>query len=154
MSIFGIRPSDAATRQYHAAGIWRNSGPVGDLRRWNRESPSAMAIRAYQDSSAPAEASFIQLSYAEYAHYVERFAGALYELGVRPGQVVGVRVPNGWRAGPLLLAVMRLQAVLVPITTMIGSRELERMLGRVGAGVYITIDEWAGVDHAAALREM
>ncbi|GAA1307143.1 AMP-binding protein [Pseudonocardia xinjiangensis] len=154
MSVFEIRPSDAASQHYRAAGIWRGSGPIGDLRRWRHQSPDTIAIRAYQGGSTPAEMSSVMLTYAEYAHYVERFAGALYELGVRPGDVVGMRPPNGWRVGPLLLAANRLQAVLAPIMTTIGARELERVLDRVGASVYITIDEWAGVDHATALREM
>ena len=49
---------------------------------------------------------------------------------------------------------MRLQVVLAPIMTTIRPRELERMLARVGANVCVTVDEWAGFDHAAALREM
>jgi cyclohexanecarboxylate-CoA ligase len=38
--------------------------------------------------------------------------------------------------------------------TTIRPRELERVLARVGASVCITMDEWAGFDHAAALRDM
>jgi len=154
VSVFLIRPSDAAAREYRAAGVWRDSGPVGDLRRWRRALPDAVAIRAYRAGATPAEMSSVELNYADYAHYVERFAGALYELGVRPGQVVALRLPNGWRVGPLLLAAMRLQAVLAPITTTMGTREQERLLDRVDASVCITIDEWVGLDHAAALREM
>jgi len=154
MSIFAIRPSCATAEKYHAAGVWRDSGPIGDLRRWREESPDAIAIRAYRAGAVGAELCSAELSYADYAHYVERFAGALYELGVRPGQVVAFQLPNWWQSGALLLAAMRLQAVLAPIMTTIRPRELERMLARVGANVCVTVDEWDGFHHAAALREM
>ncbi|GAA3105131.1 cyclohexanecarboxylate-CoA ligase [Pseudonocardia yunnanensis] len=154
MSVFLIRPSDAAARKYHAAGVWRDSGPVGDLRRWRRESPDAVAIKAYRAGATPSEMSSVEIDYADFAHYVERFAGALYEMGVRPGHVVAFQLPNWWQAAALFLAATRLQAVLAPVMTTIRPRELERMLARVGANVCITVDEWAGFDHAAALREM
>jgi cyclohexanecarboxylate-CoA ligase len=154
MSIFAIRPSCATAEKYRAAGVWRDSGPIGDLRRWRAESPDAIAIRAYRAGTVGAELCSVELSYADYAHYVERFAGALYELGVRPGQVVAFQLPNWWQSGALLLAAMRLQAVLAPIMTTIRPRELERMLARVGANVCVTVDEWDGFHHAAALREM
>ncbi|GAA1328226.1 AMP-binding protein [Pseudonocardia xinjiangensis] len=154
MSNFAILPSRATAEKYRAAGVWRGSGPIGDLRRWREEIPDAIAIRAYRAEAVGAELCSVELSYADYAHYVERFAGALYELGVRPGQVVAFQLPNWWQTGALLLAAMRLQAVLAPIMTTIRPRELERMLARVGANVCVTVDEWDGFHHAAALREM
>jgi cyclohexanecarboxylate-CoA ligase len=154
LSIFAIRPSCEIAEKYRTADVWRDFGPIGDLRRWRQESPDAVAIRAYRAGAVGAEMCSVELSYADYAHYVERFAGALYELGVRPGQVVALQLPNWWQAAALLLAAMRLQAVLAPIMTTIGPRELERMLARVGANVCVTVDEWDGFHHAAALREM
>jgi cyclohexanecarboxylate-CoA ligase len=105
-----------------------------------------MAYRADEGS--------VRLSYAEYAGHVERFAGALYELGVRPGDVVACQLPNWWQAQALLLAATRLEAVAAPIMTTIRPRELERMLRLLGASVCVTVDEWAGFGHAAALGEI
>jgi acyl-CoA synthetase (AMP-forming)/AMP-acid ligase II len=81
------------------------------------------------------------ISYAELARHVEQFAGALYELGVRPGDVVACQLPNWWQAQAqaLLLAATRLEAVQAPITTTIRPRELERMLRRLGASVCVTV---------------
>jgi len=120
-----------------------------ELRRWRDETPDAPAIKAYR---ADADATLI--GYAEFARRVERFAGALYELGVRPGQVVACQLPNWWQGQALLLAATRLEAVLAPIMTTIRPRELERMLHRLGANVVVTVDEWAGFGHAAALGEI
>jgi cyclohexanecarboxylate-CoA ligase len=149
MSEFSIASSGARAEQYRAVGVWRDSGPVGDLCRWRDVSPDAIAIRAYRADGPP-----VHISYREYARYVERFAGALFELGVRPGQVVALQLPNWWQAGALIVAAARLGAVLAPIMTTIRSRELERVLERVGADVCVTVDQWAGFDHAGALREV
>ncbi|MFD1522913.1 hypothetical protein ACFSJD_35865, partial [Pseudonocardia yunnanensis] len=74
MSIFAIRPSCATVQKYRAAGVWRDYGPIGDLRRWREESPDGIAMRAYRAGAVGAELCSVGLSYADYAHYVERFA--------------------------------------------------------------------------------
>ncbi|GAA3082922.1 cyclohexanecarboxylate-CoA ligase [Pseudonocardia yunnanensis] len=109
----------------------------------------SLAIKAYR-----ADGGAAWISYADFAHCVERFAGALYELGVRPGHVVACQLPNWWQAEVLLLAAARLDAVVAPIMTAIRPRELERMLRRLGASVCVTVDEWHSFPHAAALREI
>ncbi|MFD1519122.1 AMP-binding protein [Pseudonocardia yunnanensis] len=146
---FGIRPPDALAAKYRSAGVWRDSGPLSDLRRWRDETPEGVAVRAYRSGVQPE-----QVSFAEFAGRVERFAGALYELEVRPGDVVALQLPNLWQTSALMLAVARLGAMLVSITTGIVSRELEQVLDRVGASVCVTVDRWSGFGHAGALREM
>jgi cyclohexanecarboxylate-CoA ligase len=146
---FGIRPPDALAVKYRSAGVWRDSGPLSDLRRWRDETPEGVAVRAYRSDVQPE-----QISFAEFAGRVERFAGALYELEVRPGDVVALQLPNLWQTSALMLAVARLGAMLVSITTGIVARELEHVLDRVGASVVITVDRWAGFGHAGALRAM
>jgi cyclohexanecarboxylate-CoA ligase len=140
LRIESIRSSEVAARRFRAAGFWRDSGGISDLRRWRDATPDAPAIRAYRADEGSA-----RISYAEYAHYVERFAGALYELGVRVGDVVGCQLPNWWQAHALLLAAIRLEAVVAPIATTIRPRELEWMLRVLGARVCVTVDEWAEV---------
>ncbi|MCH6170024.1 AMP-binding protein [Pseudonocardia alaniniphila] len=135
--------------EYRSSGIWRSSGPIGDLRQWRVETPDAIAIRAHR-SGGPQR----QISYGEYAGHVERFAGALVELGVRPGEVVALQLPNWWQAGALMLAAARVGAVLTLIPPNIRSRELERVLAGTDASLCVTADEWTGFDHAAAVREM
>ena len=149
MQAFAVRPSDARAKENRASGIWRDSGPIGDLRRWRDETPDAIAIRAYRSGGEQR-----QISYGEYARHVERFAGAFVELGVRPGDVVAIQLPNWWETSALTLAAVHAGAVLSPIPTNIRSRELERVLAGMGATVCVTVDRWADFDHAAALREM
>jgi cyclohexanecarboxylate-CoA ligase len=144
-----IRPPDTAVRKYRAAGVWRDVGPIADLRRWRDETPGALAIKAFGSTGV-----LVQIDYRQYAQLVERFAGALHELGVRPGHVVAIQLPNCWQALVLFHAVARLGAVRAPCMTTFGPRELERMLRRVDARVAITVDRWAGFDHAQSLRDM
>lgn len=144
-----IRPPEAAVRRYRAAGTWRDSGQIGDLRRWRDHTPNATAIIAYRRDG---EAELI--TYAELARRVTRFAGALYELGVRPGRVIAFQLPNWWQARVLLLAASRLQAVVAPIMPTIRPRELQRILLRLGAFVCVTAAEWEEFPHAAALRDI
>src|ERR1700754_3550495 len=134
---------------FRTAGLWRNSGAISDLRRWRDATPDAPAIKAYR-----ADEGSVRISYAEYARHVERFAGALYELGVRPGQVVACQLPNWWQAQALLLAAARLEAGVAPIMTTIRPRELKRMLRLPAASICVTVDEWAGFGHSAALAEI
>jgi cyclohexanecarboxylate-CoA ligase len=147
--IFGLRPADELVRKYRADGVWRDVGPLDDLRRWRELIPDAPAIIAYRSG-----AGMRRLTYSEYARYVERFAGALYELGVRPGQVVAIQLPNWWQLSALVLACVRVGAVVAPVIPTIGPRELERTLARVGASVCVTADRWAGAEHAESLSKM
>ncbi|GAA3081021.1 cyclohexanecarboxylate-CoA ligase [Pseudonocardia yunnanensis] len=149
VSMYSVRPPHAMAKQYRAGGYWRDCGPLDDLRLWRDRTPDAIAIRAYRSGEAPRP-----ISYGEFAHHVERFAGALYELGVRPGQAVALQLPNWWQTSALILAVARVGAVLVAVPTNIRSRELERVLVGSGVSVCLTVDRWEGFDHAAALREM
>ncbi|WP_433293471.1 AMP-binding protein [Pseudonocardia sp. CA-142604] len=149
MTLFTVRPADVLAEKYRAAGVWRNSDSLGDLRRWRDETPDAIAIREYRSDGGR-----VEISYAELARRTERFAGALYELGVRPGMVIALQLPSWWQAAALSLAAARLGAVVAPILPTLRPRELERTLIRVGATVCLTVDRWAGFDHAAALREM
>jgi cyclohexanecarboxylate-CoA ligase len=143
-----LRPSGSDIETFRALGAWRKESALDDLARWRDEKPDAMAVVAHEAGSG-----MVRVTYREYAEWVDRFTGALYELGVRPGQVVAVQLPNRWQVPALLLACARIGAVLAPMMTTIRARELERVLHRTGAQVCITIDRWAGFDHASALAE-
>ncbi|MEW2114886.1 AMP-binding protein [Streptomyces sp. NPDC005474] len=144
-----LRPSAATVEQYRKEEAWRADTILDDLARWCAETPDAPALLASE-----AGRDVVRLSYAQYAEYVERFAGALHALGVRSGQVVAMQLPNRWQIGPLVLACARLGAVAAPIMCAFRPRELERMLRRLDAVVCVTIDRWDNFEHAAALAEM
>ncbi|WP_189151320.1 AMP-binding protein [Streptomyces lacrimifluminis] len=144
-----LRPSATTVEQYRKEDAWRADSILDDLARWRAETPDAPALLVSE-----AGQGVLQLSYAQYAEYVDLFAGALHALGVRSGQVVAMQLPNRWQVGPLLLACARLGAVAAPIMCAFRPRELERMLRRLDAVVCVTIDRWDNFEHAAALAEM
>ncbi|WP_189783635.1 AMP-binding protein [Streptomyces capitiformicae] len=144
-----LRPSATTVEQYRKEGLWRADSILDDLARWRAETPDAPAVLASE-----AGRGIVRLSYAQYAEYVDRFAGALHALGVRSGQVVAIQLPNRWQVGPLVLACARLGAVAAPIMCTIRPRELERWLRRLDAVVCVTVDRWDNFEHAAALAEM
>ncbi|MEV4347182.1 AMP-binding protein [Actinoplanes sp. NPDC049596] len=144
-----FRAPQALVDRYHAAGLWRSTGPVSDLERWRRVRPDGIAIVQYNDG-----VQTVRMSYEQYAAKVERFAAALHELGVRPGDVVAVQLPNLWQASVLMVACARVKAVLAPVMPTIRPRELSRMLDRLGAVVCVTIQDWDGYDLAAALASV
>jgi cyclohexanecarboxylate-CoA ligase len=94
-----LRPPEMTASRFRTQGIWRNGGPLLDLRMWRDETPDAPAILARQVRTGATS----RLTYSEYARLVERFAGALTELGVGPGQVVAFQLPGVWQvASPAL----------------------------------------------------
>ncbi|WP_326836062.1 AMP-binding protein [Amycolatopsis rhabdoformis] len=149
-TVFSLRPPKSDVDRFREEGVWRDGNPVQDLVRWRDETPDAVALIALQTETGETTS----LTYRDYARCVERYAGALAELGVGPGQVVALQLPNVWQVPPLLLACFRLGAVVAPVMPTIRSRELERVLHRVGATVCVTADVWDGYDHAGALAEM
>jgi long-chain acyl-CoA synthetase len=81
-----------------------------------------------------------RLSYAELAERVERLAGALHnELGVRPGDRVAILAPNRLEIPVLVLALLRLGAVVVPLNPAASAADWAYILNHSEArGVCVT----------------
>ncbi|MFE5112058.1 AMP-binding protein [Streptomyces sp. NPDC056663] len=138
-------------KDYRELCLWRDETVLDDLRRWRDETPDQTAISARATGHGAGDH---HVTYREYAARVERFAAALYALGVRPGQVVAVQLPNWWQVNVLALACARVGAVFAPVMTTIRSRELERILDRLRVCVLVTTDVWDGYEHAEAAADM
>ena len=74
------------------------------------------------------------------ADRVSRIAGALYALGVRPGDRVAILALNSDRYFELMYAIPWIGAVMVPINTRLAAPEIEYILSDSGA-VALFIDE-------------
>ncbi|OJF10989.1 AMP-binding protein [Couchioplanes caeruleus] len=147
---FDVRPRSDLAMDYRRRGWWRTGSALTDLQRWREQAPDSLAVMAYRADATTAR----RLTYAELARYVERFAGALLEMGVRPGQTVAVQMPSWWQFNALVLACARVGAVVAPIMMTIRQRELERVLAATEAVVCVTVDQWEGFGHAKALAEI
>ncbi|MGH3941006.1 MAG: class I adenylate-forming enzyme family protein [Pseudonocardiaceae bacterium] len=87
-------------------------------------------------------------TYRELHDAALRLAGSLAGLGVRPGEVVAVQLPNGWRAVAVDLAVAALGAVVLPYPVGRGRRDAFALL-RGSRAVVAIVATQTGDDHNA-----
>jgi acyl-CoA synthetase (AMP-forming)/AMP-acid ligase II len=65
-----------------------------------------------------------EMTFEELRESVRRIQGALAARGVKPGDVVGVQLPNVWQYVALELAIPDLGAVILPLPRGLGAHEL------------------------------
>lgn len=136
--------------EYREHGWWRDETFLDDLRRGVRDNAAKAALVAYRDAGAQTRI----LDYAELAGLTDRFAASLVDLGVKPGEVVAVQLPNWWELLPLGLACMRVGALFCPLMTIYRRYELEHILRLTAARVCVTISAWDGVRLADIVAEL
>ncbi|MEY9844235.1 class I adenylate-forming enzyme family protein [Streptacidiphilus sp. MAP5-3] len=91
------------------------------------------------------------LTYRQLNSHVRSMAAALGGLGAGPGDIVGIRLPSGWRALAVDLAVAAVGAVALPWPAGQGSRESHALLELSRARFLVTdadadTDTEAGTD--------
>lgn len=95
-------------------------------------------------------------SWAQLWEGARRVAGFLRSVGVRPGDVVSVQLPNWYETVVVDLGVLTAGAVLNPLLPIYRERELRHVLGTSEARVLVTPVTYRGFDHAGlaeTLRE-
>ena len=115
--------------EYLAAGHWR----AETLRSWleghGAASPDRRAL-IWADGA---------LTYGELLAQVRRFAGALYGLGLRKGDVVSVQLPNLPEHVIAYLAIAHIGAVMTTLYMPHRVREMETLLGHSEARALIAL---------------
>jgi long-chain acyl-CoA synthetase len=99
------------------------SNLAGTLRRTSVDHPHRIAIRLDD----------VALTYADLDDLTARVAGRLRELGVEPGDRVGVMLPNVPAFPVMYYGVLRVGGVVVPMNPLLKGREVEHYLGDSGA---------------------
>jgi cyclohexanecarboxylate-CoA ligase len=140
--------TEERAREWRARGWWRDQTFLDDLRRAAERSPDKPAFVMHHDTGVTT------LTWAETARLSDRFAGALLDLGVGRGDFVALQLPNWWMIPPLVLACMRLGAVVCPLIPAYRRREVRFVLERTGARVCIVPAEAEGFDYAGMLAEI
>ncbi|THA34664.1 class I adenylate-forming enzyme family protein [Streptomyces sp. A1547] len=95
-----------------------------------------------------------ELCYTALDRKVRALATGLRDLAVRPGDVVGVQLPNGRGAVIAELALAALGAVALPFPVGRGIREAASLLRTAEAVAVIAAVEHRGDHHAAGLRAL
>ncbi|WP_328813683.1 AMP-binding protein [Nonomuraea cypriaca] len=140
--------SIATGELFRTAGWWREETILDDLRRAVAAHPAKPALVCYQGGDA------VTVTYAELAVLTDRLAGNLLRLGVRPGDVVSLQLPNSWQLVVSILACARIGAVAGPIVPIMRRREVEFMTRLTGSPVYIAAAEFRGFSYAEMSAEV
>jgi acyl-CoA synthetase (AMP-forming)/AMP-acid ligase II len=85
-----------------------------------------------------------RMSYAELDTVTRTLAGALVEAGIGKGSRVGLIMGNNVRWVQLALALTRVGAVLVPLSTLLTARELVTQLTAASVQYLIAVEEFRG----------
>lgn len=88
-----------------------------------------------------------RLTYAELDDLSDRVAVSLTDLGVRPGERIGLQLPNTAAFLVAYFGILKAGAVVVPLNVLLKTGEIAYHLGNCSARALIT---WIGaLDHAA-----
>jgi len=85
-----------------------------------------------------------RLSYHELESTTRDLAAAFIEAGIGKGTRVGLIMPNGVRWVQLAIAVTRIGAVLVPLSTLLQAREFAAQLQTASVQFLISVEEFRG----------
>jgi acyl-CoA synthetase (AMP-forming)/AMP-acid ligase II len=85
-----------------------------------------------------------QLSYNEIDATTQELGAALIEAGIVKGTRVGLIMPNGVGWVQIAIAVTRIGAVLVPLSTLLQPRELAAQLQAASVQFLISVEEFRG----------
>jgi cyclohexanecarboxylate-CoA ligase len=132
--------SQTARDQYRRDGWWRDGTFLGDLRRHAAADPAKPAIIARRSADAETET----VSYAEIVAATDRFSRALLALDVKPGEFVGIHMPDYWEMLPLALAAIQIGARISPLMPSFRRRELELAARTTQMRVFITVADHDG----------
>ncbi|MDQ1555686.1 MAG: hypothetical protein QOI02_688, partial [Actinomycetota bacterium] len=85
-----------------------------------------------------------RLSFGELDSTTHALAAALLEAGVGKGNRVGLIMPNGTRWVQTAIALTRIGAVLVPLSTLLAPRELVAQLRGASVQYLVSVEEFRG----------
>jgi len=93
-------------------------------------------------------------SFAELAESVDRAAKGLIYLGIRPGEKVGLWVPNRPEFIHLFFGLAKIGAIIVPINTFFRSADTAYVLRQSNSSTLITVDQSGPIDYLRMVHEM
>lgn len=132
-------------RTMTAAGWWRNETLDAYLDRWASQRSGKLAMADAQG----------RLTWADLARQVERVAWGLQAVGLGPGSIISVELPNWNEWVVVALAAVRLGAILNPIPPTYRAAELRFILRTLESEAFVIPGQFRNHDYvamAAALR--
>ncbi|HOD29430.1 MAG TPA: AMP-binding protein [Syntrophales bacterium] len=91
----------------------------------------------------------LELTFRELDQLSDRFAAALFKLGVRKGDRVAIHLPNCPQFAVAYYGLLKAGAVFVPVSPLLAEKEFVFQLNDSGAGIYIGLDLLFGMPQKA-----
>jgi cyclohexanecarboxylate-CoA ligase len=135
---------------WRAQGFWRDDTVYGDLVRTATADPARVAIVSWRHDRGEVET----LTYGELLAIAQSAAAGLRRLGVRPGDVVSLQLPNWWQFTALHLACARVGAVTHPMSPILGRREVIAQLRAATSRVLVVPDHHRSVSYRVLALEV
>jgi len=117
---------------------------VHDFLTHVREKADKAAIVSHHQASDTIETC----TYRQLGRLVDRIAVALLDLGVQPGDIVSIQMPNQWQFSALHLAISRIGATTNPLIPILRDREARFILERTESPIFIVQDVIGSLHHA------
>ncbi|PIP40283.1 hypothetical protein CO110_07060 [Candidatus Desantisbacteria bacterium CG_4_9_14_3_um_filter_40_11] len=95
-----------------------------------------------------------QITYKELVEKGDQIATALYEMGIRKGDRVGILIPNSINWYLFLYGIVRLGAVVVPFDPQIGEHEIKYLFDKIGVRIILVAPKFRGLDHSGIITNL
>lgn len=134
--------------RWHAEGFYGKE-TIGDILRIGAQTyPNAK--RHFYSAERPERVFTLHESY----HLSLTYAARLQALGIGPGDVVAVQMPNWWEAVILSQAIIMVGAVLLPIIPIYGTGDLQYILATARAKMLIVPQRTRNIDFLERLESL
>ncbi|WP_210603870.1 AMP-binding protein [Brevibacterium oceani] len=129
--------TDALIDKHTWAGDWKNQTLLDHLEHWTRESPDAVVSRDPYGAH----------TYAELSADVETCARALVDIGLTPGDVVGIHLPNWYEWLVIHLGAIKAGAATNGLIPIYRDREIGYMAKKAGVSVLFVPNRFRKFDY-------
>ena len=139
-----VRHDAQDVARWRASGAWRNRTTGQDARDLAAADPDRICL--IEGDTA--------LTHADTLQAAERIAAGLWDLGLRPGDVLSFQLPNWHEALALNLAATLLGVAVNPIVSIYRDTEVATILADCRAGAVVVPGTFRGFDHAAMMARL
>ena len=129
--------TDSVIEKFTSSGDWKNQTLLDHLEHWNAQRPEAIVTRDPYGAH----------TYAELSSDVETCARALVDLGVEPGDVVGIQLPNWYEWLVIHLGAIKAGAVTNGLIPIYRDREIGYMAKKASVSVLFVPNRFRKFDY-------
>lgn len=111
-------------------------------------------IKFYPDKIAVADYQGKRLTYGQLDNLSSRLAYSLREMGIQPGQVVSVQLPNWAEFTIAFVALLRLGAVINPVLPNLKAKELAYVLNKCCSSLLFIPNQFKGHNYIKMVKKI